>query len=144
MPVFHAYVPAGRLTGDEKRSLADALNLALHEALGTPMADRFIVISEHSEDELFIHPTFPDLQRSARAVVITVTLGAGRTVEKKRKLAELVTLYATEKAGLGPDDVCLMMYDVPLESMSFGGGRLLSDLEVPMPWVKQPGATAGR
>ena len=143
MPVFHAYVPAGRLSGAEKRGLADALNLALHEALGTPMADRFIVISEHGEDELFIHSTFPDLQRSARAVVVTLTLGAGRTVEKKRRLAELVTRYAVEKPGLGPDDVCLMMYDIPLESMSFGGGRLLSDIDVPMPWVKQPAVAAG-
>ena len=94
MPVFHAHVPAGQLTGSEKRGLADGLNLALYEALGTPMEDRFIVISEHGEDELFLHPNFPDLQRSARAVVITVTLGAGRTVEKKRRLAELVTRYA--------------------------------------------------
>ncbi len=47
MPVFHAHVPAGRLTGSEKRGLADGLNLALHEALGMPMEDRFIVISEH-------------------------------------------------------------------------------------------------
>lgn len=143
MPVFHAHVPAGRLTGSEKRGLADGLNLALHEALGTPMEDRFVVISEHGEDELYLHPTFPDLQRSARAAVITVTLGAGRTVEKKRRLAELVTRYAVEKAGLGQDDVCLLMYDVPLESMSFGGGKLLSDIDVPMPWVKQPGAMAG-
>ena len=143
MPVFHAHVPAGRLTGSEKRRLADGLNLALHEALGTPLEDRFIVISEHGEDELFLHPTFPNLQRSARAVVITVTLGAGRPVEKKRRLAELVTRYAVEKAGLGPDDICLLMYDVPLESMSFGGGKLLSDIDVAMPWVKPPGAMAG-
>jgi len=54
----------------------------------------------------------------------------------------LVTRYAVEKAGLGQDDVCFMMYDVPLESMSFGGGKLLSDINVPMPWVKQPGAMA--
>ena len=142
MPVFHAYVPAGKLTGEQKKGLADGLNLALHEALGTPMEDRFIVISEHGENELFIHPTFPDLRRSARAVIVTVTLGAGRTAEKKKRLAELVTRYAVEKAGLGQDDVCLMMYDVPLESMSFGGGRLLSDIDVPMPWVKRPGAAA--
>ena len=53
-----------------------------------------------------------------------------------------MTRYAVEKAGLGQDDVCFMMYDVPLESMSFGRGKLLSDIDVPMPWVKQPGAIA--
>lgn len=138
MPVFHAYIPARSLTSDEKKGLADALNLALHEALGTPMDDRFIVISEHGEDELFIHPTFPQLERSDRRIIVTVTFGEGRTVEKKRKLAELITRYAVEKAGLREDDVCIMMYGLPLENMSFGGGKLLSDIDLAMPWVKQP------
>ncbi len=138
MPVFHAYIPARSLTSDEKKGLADALNLALHEALGTPMDDRFIVISEHGEDELFIHPTFPQLERSDRRIIVTVTFGEGRTVEKKRKLAELITRYAVEKVGLRKDDVCIMMYGIPLENMSFGGGRLLSDIDLAMPWVKQP------
>lgn len=138
MPVFHAYIPEKRLTSDEKKGLADALNLALHEALGTPMDDRFIVISEHGEDELFIHPTFPQLERSDRRIIVTVTFGEGRTVEKKRKLAELITRYAVEKARLREDDVCIMMYETHLENMSFGGGKLLSDIDLPMPWVKQP------
>lgn len=138
MPVFHAYIPARSLTSDEKKGLADALNLALHEALGTPMDDRFIVISEHGEDELFIHPTFPQLERSDRRIIVTVTFGEGRTVEKKRKLAKLITRYAVEKAGLEEDDVCIMMYGIPLENMSFGGGKLLSDIDLAMPWVKQP------
>ncbi len=138
MPVFHAYIPARSLTSNEKKGLADALNLALHEALGTPMDDRFIVISEHGEDELFIHPTFPQLERSDRRIIVTVTFGEGRTVEKKRKLAELITRYAVEKAGLREDDACIMMYGIPLENMSFGGGKLLSDIDLAMPWVKQP------
>ncbi len=138
MPVFHAYIPARSLTNDEKKGLADALNLALHEALGTPMDDRFIVISEHGEDELFIHPTFQQLKRSDRRIIVTVTFGEGRTVEKKRKLAELITRYAVENAGLREDDVCIMMYGLPLENMSFGGGKLLSDIDLAMPWVKQP------
>ena len=80
MPAFHAYVPAKTFTSDEKRNLADALNLALHEALGTPMDDRFIVISEHSDDELFIHPTFPYLHRSERRIIVTVIFGdSGRS-----------------------------------------------------------------
>src|SRR6476469_6390667 len=104
MPVFHAHIPAHKFTGDEKKALADALNLALHEALGTPMDDRFIIISEHGEDELFIHPTFPDLQRSERRIIVTVIFGDSRTLDQKRKLAELITRYAVEKVGLSEDD----------------------------------------
>lgn len=136
MPVFHAHVPAGKFTGDEKKALADALNLALHEALGTPMDDRFIIISEHGDNELFIHPTFPDLQRSDRRIVVTVTFGDSRTLGQKRKLAELVTRYAVDHVGLGEDDVTLLMHPIPLENMSFGRGKLMSDIDVAMPWVR--------
>jgi phenylpyruvate tautomerase PptA (4-oxalocrotonate tautomerase family) len=135
MPTFHAHIPAQKFSSEEKRALADALNLALHEAMGTPMDDRFVIISEHKDDELFIHPTFPDMKRSDKRMIVTVTTGASRTVEQKRKLAELVTRYAVEKVGVSQDDVSLMMYAIPLENMSFGGGRLVSDIDLSMPWV---------
>ena len=79
MPIFHAYVPAQKFSSEEKRALADALNLALHEAMDTPMDDRFVIISEHREDELFIHPTFPAQKRSDRRLIVTVTFGDSRT-----------------------------------------------------------------
>jgi phenylpyruvate tautomerase PptA (4-oxalocrotonate tautomerase family) len=66
-----------------------------------------------------------------------VTTGASRTVEQKRKLAELVTRYAVEKVGVSQDDVSLMIYAIPLENMSFGGGRLVSDIDLSMPWVNK-------
>jgi phenylpyruvate tautomerase PptA (4-oxalocrotonate tautomerase family) len=46
MPTFHAYLPAGRFTNEQKRNLADALHRALMEAFGTPPGDRFIIMSE--------------------------------------------------------------------------------------------------
>lgn len=102
MPIFHAYIPAGKFSSAEKHGLADALNLALHESMETPMDDRFVVISEHREEELFIHPTFPAQQRSDRRLIVTVTFGDSRTTEQKRKLADLVTRYAVEKGPHQP------------------------------------------
>jgi len=137
MPTFHAHIPAQKFSSEEKRALADALNLALHEAMNTPMDDRFVIISEHKDDEFFIHPTFPGMKRSDKRIVVTVTFGTSRTVEQKRKLAELVTRYAVEKVGVSEDDISLMMYAIPLENMSFGGGKLVSDIDLSMPWVKK-------
>ena len=135
MPVFHAHLPKGRFSSDDKQSLADALNRALHEALGTPMDDRILIISEHGEDELFIHPTFPDLERTTRRIVVTVIFGNTRTVEQKRRLAQLVTRYTVDDVGVGEDDVMLMMLPVPLSNMSFGRGVLMSDMD--LPWTRQ-------
>ena len=135
MPTFHAHIPAQKFSSEEKRALADALNLALHEAMNTPMDDRFVIINEHKDDEFFIHPTFPGMDRSDKRMVVTVTFGTSRTVEQKRKLAELVTRYAVERVGVSQDDISLMMYAIPLENMSFGGGKLVSDIDLSMPWV---------
>jgi len=137
VPTFHAHIPAQKFSSEEKRALADALNLALHEAMNTPMDDRFVIISEHKDDEFFIHPTFPGMERSDKRMVVTVTFGTSRTVEQKRKLAELVTRYAVEKVGVSQDDISLMMYAIPLENMSFGGGKLVSDIDLSMPWVNK-------
>ena len=137
MPTFHAHIPAQKFSSEEKRALADALNLALHEAMDTPMDDRFVIISEHKDDEFFIHPTFPGMERSDKRMVVTVTFGTSRTLEQKRKLAELVTRYAVEKVGVNQDDISLMMYAIPLENMSFGGGKLVSDIDLSMPWVSK-------
>ena len=137
MPTFHAHIPAQKFSSEEKRALADALNLALHEAMNTPMDDRFVIISEHKDDEFFIHPTFPGVERSDKRMVVTVTFGTSRTVEQKRKLAELVTRYAVEKVGVNQDDISLMMYAIPLENMSFGAGKLVSDIDLSMPWVNK-------
>lgn len=137
MPIFHVYIPTQKFSSEEKLALTDALNLALHEALNTPMEDRFVIISEHKDDELFIHPTFPNLKRSDKRMIITVTSGTSRTIEQKRKLAELVTRYAVEKVGISQDDITLIMYAIPLENMSFGGGKLVSDIDLSMPWVNK-------
>jgi phenylpyruvate tautomerase PptA (4-oxalocrotonate tautomerase family) len=137
MPVFHAHVKAKAFTSDEKKGLADALNLALHESMEAPMDDRFILISEHAEDEFFIHPTFPGMNRTDKRMLVEVTFGTSRTTEQKRRLAELVTRYAVEKTGCSEDDVSLIMHAEPLEHMSFGRGKLVSDIDLSMPWVKR-------
>jgi hypothetical protein len=83
VPVFNAHIPALRFTSEHKRGLADALNEALVQGLGIPEGDRFIIISEHCEDELFFHPTFMDIHRGPDAMIITVLFGAHRPLEDK-------------------------------------------------------------
>jgi phenylpyruvate tautomerase PptA (4-oxalocrotonate tautomerase family) len=133
MPTYHAYLPAGRITSEQKRNLADALHRALMEALGTPPGDRFIIMSEHGEDELFIDPEFPGMQRTERAIIVTVIFGAHRTLDQKRKLAELVTRYAVESGCVSQDDISLLMLPIHNENMSFGKG-VLQLADQPPPW----------
>jgi phenylpyruvate tautomerase PptA (4-oxalocrotonate tautomerase family) len=124
MPVFHAHIPAGRHSSEQKRALADALNQSLVQGLGIPVGDRFIMISEHGEDELFLDPTFMDMQRSADAMIITVLLGAHRPLEDKRKLAATINKLVVEATGVSPDDIFVALVPVPNDGFSFGRGEL--------------------
>ena len=72
MPVFHAHIPKGRFGKEQKKAIGNALNQSLIQGLGIPPGDRFIIISEHAEDELFIDPTFMGMERSENAMIINV------------------------------------------------------------------------
>ena len=124
MPVFNAHIPAGRFTREQKRALADALNQSLVQALGIPPGDRFIVLSEHGEDELFLDPTFMDMQRGPDAMIITVMLGAHRPLEQKRSLVKTLNRLVVAALDISPDDIFVALVPVPNENFSFGRGEL--------------------
>lgn len=124
MPVFNAHVPRGRFTAHQKRALADALNQSLVQALGLPEEDRFIAITEHGADELYLHPTYMGMQRSASAIIVSVMLGPHHPLENKRRLARAVNALVADALGLSPDDIFLAIIPVPRENFSFGRGEL--------------------
>ncbi|ANN67102.1 tautomerase family protein [Bordetella bronchialis] len=130
MPVFHAYIPKGRYTRERKIAIGNALNQSLVQGLGIPEGDRFIVISEHGDDELFIHPTFMDMARTGEAMIIEVLVGAHRPSSDKRKLMATMTRLLEVEAAVSPDDVFIAFVPVPNENFSFGRGiPQLADIE---------------
>jgi phenylpyruvate tautomerase PptA (4-oxalocrotonate tautomerase family) len=124
MPVFNAHIPASRFSSEQKRRLADALNRSLVQGLGIPEGDRFIMISEHGKDELFLHPTFLDIHRGADAMIITVLFGAHRPLEDKRKVTAAINRLVVEALGVRPEDIFVVLIPVPNENFSFGRGEL--------------------
>lgn len=124
MPVFNAHIPANRFSSEQKRALADALNQSLVQGLGIPEGDRFIMISEHGEDELFLDPTFMDMQRSRDAMIITVLIGAHRPLEDKRAVTAAINRLVVKALGVSPDDIFIALIPAPNENFSFGRGEL--------------------
>lgn len=124
MPVFNAHIPANRFDSQQKRALADALNQSLVQGLGVPEGDRFIMISEHGEDELFLDPTFMGMRRSSDAMIITVLFGAHRPLEDKRAVTASINKLVVEALGVSPDDIFIALIPVPTENFSFGRGEL--------------------
>jgi phenylpyruvate tautomerase PptA (4-oxalocrotonate tautomerase family) len=122
MPVFHAHIPKGRFVKDQKIAIGNALNQSLVEALNIPKGDRFVMISEHGDDELFIDPTFMEMNRTANAMIITVLIGEHRPSSDKKALLAAITRLLEKAAGISPDDVFVALVPVPNENFSFGRG----------------------
>ncbi|MBP0595009.1 tautomerase family protein [Paraburkholderia sp. LEh10] len=122
MPVFHAHIPKGRFSREQKIAMGNALNQSLVEALNIPKGDRFIMISEHGDDELFIDPTFMDMERTQNAMIVTVLLGAHRPSSDKKALLATITRLLQRDVGVSPDDVFIALVPVPNENFSFGRG----------------------
>ena len=124
MPVFNAHIPAGRFSSEQKRALADALNQSLVQGLAIPEGDRFVIISEHGKDELFLHPNFMGINRGPDAMIITVLIGAHRPLEDKRKVSVAINRLVVGALGVTPDDIFVALIPVPNENFSFGRGEL--------------------
>ncbi|ASD84083.1 tautomerase family protein [Burkholderia gladioli pv. gladioli] len=107
---------AGRYDSTQKMAIAEALNQSLVEVLDIPRGDRFVMLIERGEDELFIDPDFMGMQRSDKAMIITVLLGAHRGQDDK------TALLAAERVEAHPDDVFAALVPVPNENFSFGRG----------------------
>ena len=53
--------------------------------------------------------------------VITVDMWEGRTVEQKKQLAEGITSAMTEKLGISPEHVTIIIKDNPKHNWATGG-----------------------
>ncbi|TDG04509.1 tautomerase family protein [Paraburkholderia guartelaensis] len=122
MPVFHAHIPKGRFSKEQKIAMGNALNQSLVEALNIPKEDRFVILSEHGEDELFIHPTFMEMNRTENAMIVTVLMGAHRPAADKKALLAAIPRLLEADVGISPDDVFIALVPVPNENFSFGRG----------------------
>ncbi|MGU7768669.1 tautomerase family protein [Burkholderia sp. MR1-5-21] len=122
MPVFHAHIPKGRFSREQKIAMGNALNQSLVESLNIPKEDRFVILSEHGEDELFIHPTFMDMNRTPNAMIVTVLIGAHRPTSDKKALLAAIPRILERDVGISQDDVFIALVPVPNENFSFGRG----------------------
>lgn len=95
---------------------------ALVNVAGAPDNDKFMVISEHGPGSLVMDPNYV-VARSERALIIQITLNAGRTIEVKKNLYRAIADGLHESIGLPTEDVFINLVEVPKENWSFGRGQ---------------------
>jgi 4-oxalocrotonate tautomerase len=119
-------------SSNQRKAIADGVYEAMRQTIGIPEGDRFIVVSSHSEDELFVDPGFMGMKRTDRFVLVQILLGKGRTIEQALFAAIASSLH--EAIGVDGDNVMTVLSENSHVDWSFGKGQAQFILNPPS-WV---------
>ena len=122
MPLVRIDLMAGK-PADYRSAIGEAVYQAMIGVLNVPKDDRFQVISEHSEGNLVIDPTYLGIERTSDCIIIQVTLSEGRSLEMKQAFYKAVADGLHERIGLRREDVFMNLVEVKKENWSFGNGE---------------------
>jgi 4-oxalocrotonate tautomerase len=106
-----------------RAAISDVVYQALTSTLKAPDHDRFMVITEHSPDNLVVDPDYLGIHRTADAVLIEVILNEGRQVSAKQDFYQAVADGLHERIELRREDVIICLVEVKKENWSFGNGE---------------------
>ena len=106
-----------------KRLVADAVYDAMRATLGIPEGDRFIILSAHAPNELFVDLNFMGMQRTNNFVLVHATIRRGRSTEIKQAFYKETARLLLERASIESDNVMIVLAENDLADWSFGRGE---------------------
>lgn len=122
MPLAEIHVHEGRY--DERRlaKLGEAIQSALEAVLNVPQADYYRVFHVLPRPRFVHTPSFLGLNYSEDFIFLKITFIVGRPKETRLALLSELNKRAVAATGISPDDLAILLYEVPGENVSFGQG----------------------
>jgi len=105
-----------------KKAIGDAVYRAMRETFVVPDEDRFMVVTEHDEDQFFYSKTYLNIERTDDLVLIQLTVTNSRNIDQKKALFARIVELLVQQPGLRPQDVFINLLEVQKENWSFGNG----------------------
>src|ERR1700679_3952500 len=105
-----------------RAAVADIVYRGIVDVLKAPDGDRFIVVSEHSPDNLIYDPHFLGWDRSADFILIQVSSTVGNNKDSKLAFYRYIADELKSKLSVRPDDIMVNMVFVDRSDWSFGRG----------------------
>jgi 4-oxalocrotonate tautomerase len=122
MPFVRIFLREGT-TPEYRKAIADGVHQAMIDTIGIPAADRFQVISEHKPNDLIYDPSYLDVSRSDKIVMVQIMLSFGRKPGQKRALFKRMAEILEKSPGLRKEDLMVHLVEVNWENWSFGDGE---------------------
>jgi len=105
-----------------KKAICEGVYRALRETFTVPEEDRFMVVSEHGDDDFIYSRSYLGIERGDDFVMLQLTVSNTRTLEQKQALYARIVALLAEHPGLRPQDVFINLLEVAKENWSFGNG----------------------
>jgi 4-oxalocrotonate tautomerase len=105
-----------------RKAILEGIYQALRETFNVPDGDRFMILTEHDENDFVYDPNYLDIQRSDDLVYIQVTVSNTRPTAQKQVLYRRIVEKLTASPGLRPEDIFINLVEVLPENWSFGNG----------------------
>jgi phenylpyruvate tautomerase PptA (4-oxalocrotonate tautomerase family) len=110
-------------TSEYRATVADIVYRGIVDVLKAPDGDRFIVVGEHTADNLIYDPKFLGFDRSADFLLIQVTSTVGNDKASKLAFFRFIADELKNKLSVRPDDIMINMVYVDRSDWSFGNGE---------------------
>jgi 4-oxalocrotonate tautomerase len=105
-----------------RKAILDGIYQALRETFNVPEGDRFMILTEHDQDDFVYDPNYLGIRRSDDLVYIQLTISNTRPTAQKQELYRRIVAKLTENPGLRPEDVFINLVETLPENWSFGNG----------------------
>lgn len=122
MPFARIDLIKGKST-EYRAAVAEVVYRGIVDVLKAPDGDRFVVVSEHSAENLIYDPTFLGMKRSAAFILIQVTSTVGNNTGTKLAFYRYIADELEKVLSVRPDDVMVNLVFVAREDWSFGRGE---------------------
>jgi 4-oxalocrotonate tautomerase len=122
MPLARIALRRGK-SAPYRKAIRDNIYQAMRETFAVPEDDRFMVMSEHGDDEFDYDPRYFGIDRSGDLVIIQLTVSNTRTVAQKKALYRAIVDRLGTNPGIRPQDVFINLVEVTKENWSFGNGE---------------------
>jgi len=122
MPFAKIHVLEGQYDEARLGKVSKAVQDGLMSALGAPPEDFFQIFHILPRSQFRHTPSFLGLKYSDDLIVLEVTFISGRPKDKRLGLLKALNDGVVAAAAISPDDLLIMLYEVPGENISFGRG----------------------
>lgn len=110
-------------SSEYRATVADVVYRGIVDVLKAPDGDRFIVVGEHTKDNLIYDPHFLGMDRSPDFLLIQVTSTVGNDQDSKLAFYRYVVDELRSRLSVRPDDVTINLVFVDRSDWSFGKGE---------------------